>query len=115
MKLFDNTIVPILTYGCEVWGYGDLSTFEKVHTDSLKHILGVKKGTPHVMIYGDLGRYPLSIVIKKKIIGFWNELVTNDQNKLSAIMYKLLYSHASVNDVEFKRIDSMKCIFINMQ
>jgi hypothetical protein len=22
LKLIDNTIVPILTYGCEVWGYG---------------------------------------------------------------------------------------------
>jgi len=25
LKLFDNTIVPVLTYGCEIWGVGDLS------------------------------------------------------------------------------------------
>jgi len=30
LKLFDNQVVPILIYGCEVWGVGDLSGFEKV-------------------------------------------------------------------------------------
>ena len=32
LKLFDNLVVTILTYGCEVWGFGDLSGIEKVHT-----------------------------------------------------------------------------------
>ena len=41
-KLFDNTIIPILTHGCEVWGYRDLSAIEKLHTDFLKYILHVK-------------------------------------------------------------------------
>ena len=60
IKLFDNTVLPILTYGCEIWGFGDISCIEKVHTDFLKRILHVKKSTPHVMIYGELGRNPLS-------------------------------------------------------
>lgn len=67
LKLFDNMILPILTYGCEVWGFGDISCIEKVHTDFLKQILHVKKSTPHVMIYGELGRYPLSITIKSDV------------------------------------------------
>jgi len=46
LKLFDNTVVPILLYACEVWGYGDLHLIEKVHTDFMKHILSVKKTTP---------------------------------------------------------------------
>ena len=33
LKLFDNLVVSILTYGCEIWGFGDLSGIEKVHTD----------------------------------------------------------------------------------
>ena len=51
--------------------FGNISCVEKVHTDFLKQILHVKKSTPHVMIYGELGRYPLSIVIEKRIISFW--------------------------------------------
>ena len=46
LKLFDNTIVPILTYGCEIWGYGYLTIIERVHTDFMKYILNVKKMYP---------------------------------------------------------------------
>ena len=33
LKLFDNTVVPILLYACEICGYGDFSGIEKIHTD----------------------------------------------------------------------------------
>ena len=70
LKLFDNLVVPILTYGFEIWGFGDLSGIEKVHTNCLKRILKVKQSTPSVMLYGDLGRVLLSISIKKIVIGY---------------------------------------------
>ena len=63
-------ILPILTYGSEIWGFGDFTTIEKVHTDFLKRILNVKKSIPHVMVYGELGRFPVSLHIKKRIINF---------------------------------------------
>ena len=53
LKLFDNTVLPVLLYGCENWAYGDLKQLEKVHTDFLKRTLHVKQSTPHVMLYGD--------------------------------------------------------------
>jgi len=70
LKLFDSTILPIITYGCEVWGFGDLSMREQVQTDFLKHILNVKKSTSHMMLYGELGRFPISIFMKKGNFGF---------------------------------------------
>ena len=48
LKLFDNTIVLILIYCCEIWGYGDLSIIEWVHTDFMKYIFNVKK-VPHML------------------------------------------------------------------
>ena len=42
IKLFDNMVLPILTYACVVWGFGDLSMIDKVQTDFFKHILHVK-------------------------------------------------------------------------
>jgi hypothetical protein len=30
-KLFDTLILPILTYGCEIWGYENTKQLEKLH------------------------------------------------------------------------------------
>ena len=93
LKLFDNTIVLILTYGCEIWGYGDLTIIERVHTDFMKYILNVKKCTPHTMLYGELGRFPIAITIKKRIISFWSKLLLDKASKLSHRMYSVLYNN----------------------
>ena len=65
----------VLTYGSEVWGFGDLSSIEKVHTDFMKYILKVKQSTPHIMLYGELGRFPLYLIIRKRTIKFWSNLM----------------------------------------
>ena len=60
LKLFDNTIIPILTYGCEIWGYGELTIIERVHTDFMKYILNVKKMYPTYHALCKLGRFPIA-------------------------------------------------------
>ena len=45
LKLFDNTFVPILTYGSEVWGYDNSDLIEKVRNDFLRKITRSKKYT----------------------------------------------------------------------
>ena len=57
----------------------------------MRYILHVKKNTPNVMLYGDLGRFPLSVTVKKRIIGYWFDLLTGD--KLSAVLYKHLLNY----------------------
>jgi len=83
IKLFDHTIVPILTYSCEVWGYEDLARIERVYYNFLRKLFKIRKNTPLYMLYGETGRYSLSIVIKSKIIGYWLSLLKGDTNKLS--------------------------------
>ena len=46
-KLFDSTILPILTNGCEIWGYSDVNLLEKVHTDFMKNTVHVKSSILH--------------------------------------------------------------------
>jgi hypothetical protein len=36
LKLFDQTILPILTYNCEIWGFENIDIIEKVHNDCLR-------------------------------------------------------------------------------
>ena len=37
IELFDRCILPILIYGCEVWGHGNLKNIEAVHMKFLKY------------------------------------------------------------------------------
>ena len=64
LKLFDNTVLPILTYACEVWGYEDNKIIERVHTEFLRNKnTKTRKSTPLYMLYGGLGIYPIQITI----------------------------------------------------
>ena len=89
LDLFDKIVVPILLYGCEIWGTGDNSVIERVHLKFCKLLLNVKKSTPDFMIYGELGRYPLEISIKLRIIKYWTKLVMGKEGKLPVLLYKL--------------------------
>ncbi len=91
LHLFDAMITPILTYGSDIWGYGNLRLIEKVQLNFCKYILKLKRSTPNVMVYGELGRFPIEIAMKVKIIKFWGSLISNE-NKLSSKMYHILYS-----------------------
>ena len=71
VDLFNKTIKPILLYGCEIWGFGNLDPIERVQLKVFKHILNLKKSTPSFMIYGEFGIYPLEIDIKNRLISFW--------------------------------------------
>ena len=64
LYLFNTIVVHILTYGSEVWGYGDITVIERIQLRFFKLLLNIKKSTPNVMVRGELGEYPLGIRIK---------------------------------------------------
>ena len=106
LKLFDHTILPILTYSCEVWGYENLDCIENIHCDFLRKITKSRKSTPRYMLYAELGRHPIEIEIKTRMIKYWNKLLLDKNTKLSHI--SLL---AMTNDRhEFKWVKHIKSI-----
>ena len=44
-QLFDHTVVPILLYACEVWGYENGDIIEKLHLELCRMVLHVNKST----------------------------------------------------------------------
>jgi hypothetical protein len=92
LHLFDVIVVPVLLYGCEVWSCETCELIEKLHLRYCKYLLHVNKNTYKNMVYGELGREPLLITMKLRTVTFWCRLLTGDQDKLSARMYKLLYA-----------------------
>ena len=91
LALFDKIIIPMLTYGSEIWGYETIDILEKKHVKVCKLLLNLKTSTSNFMLYGELGRYPLNITVKLKILSFWSKLIDGKQSKLSSLIYRLLY------------------------
>lgn len=110
LKLFDNTVLPILTYSAEVWGFESCKILEPIHNQFLRSITKARKSTPMYMIYAELGRYPLELTIKCRMISFWTRIVLGKQNKLSNILYQKLLNTPGINS---KWVQNIKEILQN--
>ena len=93
LELFDSN-----TYGCEIWGFGNNEIIERIHLKFCKLLLHLNTSTPDCMVDGELGRYPISIDIKVRMIKFWCKLIIGKQSKLSHICYTLLYNKKCLRD-----------------
>ena len=90
LQMFDTMVLPILLYGSEVTGFENHSMLERLCLQFYKIILNVKKTTPNLILYGELGRHPVSIDIKTRMIGFWQRIVNGKPDKISSKLYSIL-------------------------
>ena len=92
IELFNKTIKPILLYGAEIYGFGNLDILERIQLKFLKYILNLKASTPTAMVYGETGIMPLKIDIQSRLIAFWTKITdtTVNQTKLSTNIYLIL-------------------------
>ena len=82
IELFDKTVLPILLYGSEVWGFSkNIEQIEIFYRKFLKGILGINNCTPNPMVYGESGKTTIKIYIKERMIDFWMRLHYGKQSK----------------------------------
>ena len=89
-KIFDATVLPILTYGGEVWGVSkhtnfkklDQSTAEKIHLKFCKHYLELNRKASNSATRSELGRLPIQITLVKKSLKYYSYLCGKDQNTI---------------------------------
>lgn len=90
--LFNSLVQPVLSYGCEIWGPDFLSVkstkADNVHNKFMKHLLGVKLGTPASIVLTELGRQPLAYFWKKLTQRFVARLATLPDSRLVKIAYR---------------------------
>ena len=74
-----------------------------------KSILRLKKSTPDIMVYGELGKYPVDINIKWRMLNYWYRLINAcNRNKLSSIIYWFSYRLFTVNKIDSDYLTTIK-------
>ena len=92
LELFEKCVHPILLYGCGIWACEKMDVISKLKLRFLKLILGVKVTTPTCMVPGEVGRYPIEIEAKCRMLGFWYGLCSTSHSespKISNLMLTL--------------------------
>ena len=74
IHLFDVMIKPLLLYGCEEWGHGDIEQIEVFHRNFFRRLLRIQKSAPKAMTYGELGQQELKFTIWQRKASFWKKL-----------------------------------------
>ena len=115
LRLFDSFVSPILLYASEVWGIFGYGHIDKIHIKFCKTLLGVRAQTPNFAVYGDLGRFPLSVIAKERSVKYWLKLLSNK----NSLMFKIFQSkiegfdaHVQPNRFRHKRYwtEGIKCL-----
>ena len=68
LKLFDVMILPVLSYGCELWGLVVDPELEATEMHFLKYVLSLPPSATNMAIRGELGQLPLHFLWKKRIL-----------------------------------------------
>jgi hypothetical protein len=111
LDLFDKVVKPIVLYGSEVWGFRNYHMVEKVHLKFCKLSLNLKTSTANSLVYGELGRFPLSVDIKQRMTSYWTKLISGKQIKLCSITYRLMFHLFSTQNVNFQWLTYVKGMF----
>ena len=94
-KIFDATIIPILTYGGEIWGISKALNFkkwewspaEKIHLRFCKQYLGLNRKASNLATRGELGRFRIQITLMKKALKYFSYLYDKDDNSIAKQAY----------------------------
>lgn len=77
-QLFDIYVGSVISYGSEIWGFHKSPEIERLHLSFCKNVLGVRRNVCNYMIYSELGRRPLILQRKLKIMKYWCKLLETE-------------------------------------
>ena len=92
-NIFDKCIVPIITYGSQIWGTQVKSKVENVLLTFCKKQLGVSSTTPSVAVLGECGSYPIFITCYENVIKYWLKIVSLTDECLLKSCYDMLLNY----------------------
>jgi hypothetical protein len=85
VQLFESLVSSIIVYASEVWGFIEATNVHIIQNKFCRIILGVKKLSNLVGMYGE----PFSVIRKFKIIKYWAHILQH-QNSVQFKIYQML-------------------------
>ena len=87
LRMFDTMVTSVLSYGAEVWAphliaAGKACAATRVHTDFLRHLLGVRQSTPELAVLLETAQRPLAARWSAQLARFWNAAVQAEEGSL---------------------------------
>eukprot|EP00745_Piridium_sociabile_P012148 TRINITY_DN18857_c0_g1_i10.p1 TRINITY_DN18857_c0_g1~~TRINITY_DN18857_c0_g1_i10.p1 ORF type:complete len:206 (-),score=0.01 TRINITY_DN18857_c0_g1_i10:531-1148(-) len=86
-------------YAAEIWGLTRFQVIESTHLFACKRFLRVSPKTPNLMVYGELGRYPLFVDSMLRVIRYWFKLQKLNLVRLPKQAYEM-YRNKIIRNVE---------------
>jgi hypothetical protein len=83
-------VLPILTYDSEIWGVNTHDCIERVQNKFGKYVLKLPIQTPNVAARGECGRCPLKSTCILHALKYWCKLLYMEDGKLPKSCYKML-------------------------
>ena len=108
-SLFNSLVMPVLSYGCEVWGpiqlrsmcramgkWGGCGSVEQLHRSFLYRCFGVKPSTPIACIMSAVDRVPVVHAWLARVLGWWNGVIRRPGDDVVRMALGDCVSQASV-------------------
>ena len=90
LHLFNTLVLPVLNYGCEIWGFAEADKLDRLYLGFLKNVLYVRTSTPSAFVYKETGTLPLITHRLLRIFKFWLKVVNLPDTSLVKHIYNLL-------------------------
>ncbi len=89
-ELFDKMVLPMLTYGAEIWGTKQHKVVEGVQIYFCKKTLGLPIQTSNSATVGECGRFPIYVQCIKKCVKYWLKLLQMPSYRYPKCCYLML-------------------------
>ena len=90
--MFTSGVVPILNYGCGIWGYAKANDSDQIQHRAIRYFLGVNKFTPIPALQGEMGWIPSRVRKQVCMIRFWNRMIDKSHDRLTKRVFEIDYT-----------------------
>ncbi len=97
--LFNTGVIPIVQYGCSVWGFNDKNKHsDMIQKKAIRYFLGDNNFTPIPALYGEMGWLPSKYGKMICMIQLWNRLIRLSNDRLTKHIFRVDYEKSVENN-----------------